>query len=228
MKTAAEAIAIAQKWEAEKATGPAALVGRALLAHINSLASPQVTDEQIVADALEMFGRHREFSNCFDDINERGIVDFVRRYISAPPAAETPKSFLAQWTDVIMDGSQEAKPVAAELDDIKIGRLIAAATGNRINLRDTEIAEFYALAHMVASYADFAAAPQEQAPAEKDASPKFSGFTVKQLSQMREAISQSMCPAPCKMIFLDGWNVVLGAIDDAIAEQSQPQQVTHG
>lgn len=42
----------------------------------------------------------------------------------------------------------------SSLDNVKIGRLIAAATGKRINLRVEEIAEFYFLASMVKSYCE--------------------------------------------------------------------------
>jgi len=92
MITADQAIATAQQWEAEKAAGPSALVGRALLAHINSLASPQVTDEQIsqiIADNSES----SEFSdNCgYSMVYERHIPrigNALRALLSAPPAAE--------------------------------------------------------------------------------------------------------------------------------------------
>lgn len=111
--TLQQAMKVAAELEERGCLNEPAKAARTLLAHINSLASPQVTDEQIVADALEMFGRHREFSNCFDDINERGMVAFVRRYIpapAAPPAAETRTCKCNLRTKLVGDGCDVCNP----------------------------------------------------------------------------------------------------------------------
>lgn len=84
MKTFEEACAIAQQWDNEKATGPAALVARALLARINSLASPQVTDEQIdkLIESKNWCLEPQEFVEM-----QKLCRDALA--LSAPPAAET-------------------------------------------------------------------------------------------------------------------------------------------
>jgi len=101
MITADQAIATAQKWEAEKAAGPSALVGRALLAHINSPASPQVTDEQIWRAALKAAAAfiEREFEEApYNDglpvVPCNALVEGILA-LSAPPAAETPIAIAA-------------------------------------------------------------------------------------------------------------------------------------
>lgn len=96
MITADKAIATAQQWEAEKAAGPSALVGRALLAHINSLASPQVTDEQIMEGVKALLCATSSEVESYSPNMLSGCQDEVRRVfmamsacaISAPLAAE--------------------------------------------------------------------------------------------------------------------------------------------
>lgn len=155
MITADQAIATAQQWESEKAAGPSALVGRALLAHINSLTSPQVTDEQIILLALERMDRARNIltsGNPTPTCNW-GMLDTsdLRALLSAPPAAEPlqrqrpSKEWYAQQAQKLGDepsvivaacytdmpaASQEAKPVAADLDDAALEALWDA-TANR-------------------------------------------------------------------------------------------------
>jgi len=347
MKTAAEAIKIAQQWEDEQVASYPAQVGRALLAHINSLASPQVTDEQIILSALERMDRARNILTSGNPTPacNWGMLDTsdLRAILSAPPAAA---SDLIGHNDDLPSGwvrnadgsaqpaaSQEAKPVAADqfglseqqiskllqgglkpeeiggapelqhervrellhwflrlidgyanpkwanrhaaelayyiatmstqkhidvaavrqagfiagcnisskersmlerhgiiaastqeqapadkdairnaaLDDIKIGRLIAASTGKRINLRSEEIAEFYALAHMVASYADFAA---EQKQARAVHVPITVEFSRAFMDGAMEGEQREV---------LKNWKTVN---DFLVSLQSQPQQVT--
>jgi hypothetical protein len=45
-----------------------------------------VTDEQILEDAAEAFGRSREYSNCFAEPSERSLLHFVHKYMGQPSA----------------------------------------------------------------------------------------------------------------------------------------------
>lgn len=121
---------LAKKWKVSEITA------RGLLAD----ASPQVTDEQIgirnasleeadtlcrQAEASAQINRKKcakegdvEWAKYWMAYSDGAAIcaRTIRALLSAPPASEMPKSFLAQWTEVIMDGGKEAKPVAA--DDI--------------------------------------------------------------------------------------------------------------
>ena len=184
MKTYSEAWLIATKWEEDDFIGPGALVARALLAHINSLASPQVTDDQMrsaLAGLLEIEDA-RVSSGAFTPNDEaKRRIDAARALLSAPPAAETPTNLeLAAYNNLPFNqetinakraaAPQEAKPVADDLEtaltvfDMGLGfALCHRYFGDTRNAIKKLQADFTAIRSMLA------AAPQEQAPADKDA-----------------------------------------------------------
>jgi hypothetical protein len=50
-------------------------------------ASP--TDDEIIEDATEAFGRSREYSNCFGEPSERSLVHFVRKYMARAASTQS-------------------------------------------------------------------------------------------------------------------------------------------
>lgn len=164
MKKIEEAIAIAQQWEDEKATGPAALVGRALLAHINSLDAPQVTDERILVprDRIEKLLEYsdKEYVPMLWWFND----DDGRPFRATPYFHEA-----NQWMNTgkvvhcTTTASQEAKPVAAGFDAI---RAVITAYDMPTNTHEEQCLQYGALDPAIdALRALLAAAPPEQAQA---------------------------------------------------------------
>ncbi len=183
MITADQAIATAQQWEAEKAAGPSALVGRALLAHINSLASPQVTDEQIMegvkallcATSSEVEGYSPNMLSGYQDEVRRVFMAMSACALSVPPAAETPPAPLTdtfvqtvpdQCDRILWRGGYHHLPIAAAGQEAKP---VAADGWQRVPKVPTEKMicagiEAYRGKCEESYAAMLAAAPQEQAP----------------------------------------------------------------
>jgi hypothetical protein len=66
-------------------------------------ASP--TDDEIIEDATEAFGRSREYSNCFGEPSERSLVHFVRKYMARAASTQYTATQPAQTAlrdDVLM------------------------------------------------------------------------------------------------------------------------------
>jgi hypothetical protein len=75
--------------------GPSRYVAfaRAILASAGQ-AGP-ITDETILEDAAEAFGRSREYSNCFGEPSERSLLHFVRKYMRAVPTPAAAQEAIA-------------------------------------------------------------------------------------------------------------------------------------
>ena len=129
--TLQQAMKIAADLEERGCLNEIAKAARVLLAHINSLASPQVTDDQVNPrleairsagltqnDAIRMFNERNEFYEWPDDnmrsahLNQFcwGFFDAIVCLLAAPPAAET---YFDGVSESMNAAIEEAKPVAA-------------------------------------------------------------------------------------------------------------------
>jgi len=107
--TLQQAMKVAADLEERGCLNEPAKAARVLLAHINSMASPQVTDEQIVEAIRQIDNRHLKRVSTMHE-----SIAIIRALLSAPLAAKTPLDYEAERTEAYRQGIHDERVRQAE------------------------------------------------------------------------------------------------------------------